>query len=276
MADIKDALIAGAPRLAISYAGEGELLVLLHGIGGNRTNWARNMEGLAKRFTVVAIDARGWGDSDDYEGPLSFWDMADDINRIADHFGSNGVHLMGLSMGGRTAMTYAERHPARLRSLVLCDTLRGQSSWSEEEKAEFIRSRQEPLLNGLEPADIAAPVARSLLSEGAGEEAFRTLVDSISRLHKESYIKAVDETVNFPPHQRLGDIAVPTLVIVGAEDKLTPPDEARAIAAEIPDAELVIVPQAGHLVNIEAPEHFNAEVTRFYIWHSLGRSPSKL
>ena len=266
--------IGPAPRLSVNYMGQGEVVVFLHGIGGNKLNWRDAMPALADSFQVVAWDARGWGESDDYEGPLSFDDLADDLLRLLDHFEADRAHLVGLSMGGRIAMHFAERYQSRIASLVLCDTTRGVEGWSEEQRLAFVRSRQEPLLNGKGVADIAVAVTRTLISPKASQDAMDQMVDSMTRLHKDSYLKAIEANLMAPEHRRLGEIKAPTLVIAGACDQLTPPSEARAIAEQIDGAELLIVPDSGHLVNIEAPEAFNAAVRRFLQAHRQGARPS--
>jgi 3-oxoadipate enol-lactonase len=255
--------IGPAPRIAVDHTGSGELIVLLHGIGGNKRNWHDNLPALAAHWHAVAWDARGYGESDDYEGPLAFTDYADDLPRVLDHFGAAKAHILGLSMGGRIAMDFAERYPERLLSLTLCDTHTGFAGFSDEKKREFLRLRKEPLVAGGEPRDIAVPVARSLCGPNATEEAFAKLVDSLSRLHKESYIKSLEATVMAPPQQRLEDIRVPTHVIVGSADRLTTPAMARQIAARIPGARLTVIDDAGHLPNIEKPAEFNAAVVAF-------------
>src|SRR5580658_7217231 len=93
-------LIGPAPRLAVDHQGQGELVLFMHGIGGNRTNWHDQLPACAARFHAVAWDARGYGLSDDYPGPLSYDDFCHDILRVLDHFGARKAHLVGLSMGG--------------------------------------------------------------------------------------------------------------------------------------------------------------------------------
>ena len=255
--------IGPAPRIAVEHAGSGEFVIMMHGIGGNRLNWTDQIAAFSPRFHAAAWDARGYGDSDDYEGPLNFHDYADDVVRVLDHFGVRKAHVVGLSMGGRIAMDFAARHAERLKTLVLCDTHKGFALMPEDRKAAFIASRKAPLLAGKEPKDIAGPVARTLVGPKASEEAYERLVDSMCRLHKESYIKSIEASVRMDPRSDLANIKVPTLVIAGADDRLTPPDVARELASEIPGAELVIVPDAGHLVNIEQPEPFNAALLAF-------------
>src|SRR6185437_5774040 len=136
-------------------------------------------------------------------------------------FGVRKAHVVGLSMGGRIAMDFAARHADRLKTLVLCDTHKGFALMPEDRKAAFIASRKAPLLAGKEPKDIAGPVARTLVGPNASQEALDRLIDSMSRLHKKSYIKSIEASVMMPVRDDLDRIKVPTLVLVGSEDKLT-------------------------------------------------------
>jgi 3-oxoadipate enol-lactonase len=257
--------IGPAPHIAVDHMGSGELLVFLHGIGGNRRNWHGNLPAFAEHWHAVAWDARGYGDSDDYDGPLTFSDFAHDVARVLDHFGARKAHIVGLSMGGRIALDFAALHADRLLTLTLCDTHRGFSHFSEEKRREFIRMRKEPLEKGGEPKDIAAPVARTLAGPNASRASFDALVDSMSRLHKASYIKTIEASAMAGNHGALSDIRVPTHVIVGSEDRLTTPDMCRELAGMIPGARFTVIDDAGHLVNIEKPAEFNAEAIAFIL-----------
>jgi pimeloyl-ACP methyl ester carboxylesterase len=258
-----------APRLAFDIAGNGEHVLLLHGVGGNRRNWAPQLPAFAHHFRVIAWDARGYGDSDDYEGDLSITDYSDDVVRLLDHLGADSAHLVGLSMGGNVAMQCALDHPARVRSLILCDTDRGMQHISHEERLEFLRLRRDPLLAGESLRKIAPELVDSLTGPHASPEAREALHDSLLRLHKEMYVKSVEATVNFDVTASVHRIVCPTLVVVGEMDRLTPVSEARAICHEIRGSRLVVIPRAGHISNIEQPQVFNRETLGFL----LGLSP---
>ena len=107
------------------------------------------------------------------------------------------------------------------------------------------------------------PVAKTLAGPNASKESFDALVDSMSRLHKESYIKTIEASTMARNHGEPGDIRVPTHVIVGAEDRLTTPEMCRELAEMIQDARFTVIPDAGHLVNIEQPAQFNAAAIGF-------------
>lgn len=249
--------ISGQPRLAVDVAGEGPLALFMHGIGGNRLNWRAQLPAFASRFTSVAWDARGYGDSDDYDGPLAFDDFVGDVVRVLDQFGVERAHLIGLSMGGRIAMRTALLHPDRVATLTLADTHEGFEAFSPEQRREFVENRRAPLLAGKEPADIAHDVARSLIGPKAKPEQFDQLVESIAMLHKGSYIKSLQATVD---QVVLGDISLikaPAHFIVGADDRLTPPSMHHEMARKLRGAPVTVLRDAGHLSNIENAEAFN-------------------
>ena len=251
------------PRIAVDVDGRGPLLVFLHGIGGNRGNWRDQLPVFAADFTAVAWDARGYGGSDDDDGPLDFADFSGDLLRVLDHFGAERAHLCGLSMGGRVAMDFHDRHPGRVASLTLCDTQPGLAQMPAEKRREFIRLRQEPLRAGKTPADIAPEVARSLVGPRAVPGAFDRLVESMAALHPASYLKTIEASFLYERTPDLERIRVPTHIVVGADDRLTPPDIARAMARRIAGARLSVIADAGHLANLEQPQRFNDAVLGF-------------
>ena len=268
--------IPGRPRLAVDVAGRGPLLLMMHGIGGNRTNWREQLEAFAPHFTAVAWDARGYGSSDDYDGALRFDDFIADVGRVLDHFGVACAHLMGLSMGGRIAMRFALLHPQRVATLTLVDTHEGFESFSAEQRQAFVDSRRAPLLAGKMPIDIAEPVARSLVGPSATPAQLQQLVDSIAALHKESYIKSLQATVDQVTVGDIGLITAPAHFIVGADDRLTPPAMHHEMAAKLRSAPVSVVPNAGHLSNIENASAFNAAALPWLRERaSLGNAPTR-
>ncbi|MBI3709696.1 MAG: alpha/beta fold hydrolase [Proteobacteria bacterium] len=236
----------------------------MHGIGGNRTNWHDQLPAFAARYHAAAWDARGYGLSDDYDGPLDYADFCADLVRVIDHFGARRAHLVGLSMGGLIAQDFYARHGDRVASLVLVDTRPGyEQAFDPRQRAEFLRLRLEPLKAGKEPKDIAPNVAKTLIGPKAPPAIFQRLVDSMTALHKESYIKALEARANWKRVFDPKTVTVPTLVVVGADDTLTPPPMAKSIADAIPGARLAVIPDAGHLSNIEQPAAFNRIVLEF-------------
>lgn len=256
--------LPGTPRIAYEHAGSGPTVIMMHGIGGNRSNWRGQLACLSPEFHALAWDARGYGDSDDYDGDLDFGDFSHDLLRLVDHLDCERAHLVGLSMGGRIALDFYERNPERVASLVLCDSFPGwDESFTDEARDEFVRIRKEPLLAGVKPKDMAPAVAKTLVSPTASPEVTEQLIASMAALHTESYIKAIEATTHYEPVADLLCVGVPTQVIVGADDKLTPPEMSQRMAAAIPDARLAVLENAGHLTNLERPEVFNETLLAF-------------
>ena len=179
-------VVGPAPRLALSVAGEGPLLLFLHGLGGRRQNWDAQLACFSKRFKAVAWDARGYGDSDDYDGPLQFSVFSEDVLRVLDHFKIEKAHLVGLSMGGRIARNFALHHPERVDRLVLANTSPGFGSLTPQEVRDFVERRRN-----------VDPVAQTklLVSPHARAGALDDLVASLSAVHRESYLKTMEASV---------------------------------------------------------------------------------
>jgi 3-oxoadipate enol-lactonase len=258
--------VGGAgPAIALDLCGDGPLLLFLHGIGGNRTNWRDQIAHFGDRFTAAAWDARGYGlsDDDDPAAPRRHADYAADLLRVIEHLGAARAHLCGLSMGGRIAMDFAARHPDRIASLILADTHLGFGHFSAAEREQFIRLRRGPLDAGVTPREMAPAVARTLMAPEAGEAVFQRLVESMAALRPASYIRAIECMVQDDRFDALEAIVAPTLVLAGDGDALTPPAMGRAIAARIKGARFAVLPRAGHLSNIEAPDAFHRLVGEF-------------
>jgi 3-oxoadipate enol-lactonase len=124
------------------------------------------------------------------------------------------------------ALDFYARYAQRVTTLTICDSLPGFDHLSAAQRREFIRLRQAPLLAGRQPKDIAPAVAKTLIGNPAHVGCYERLVESMSVLHKESYLKTIAATANYGRAFELEKIKVPTHVVVGAEDRLTPPEMA--------------------------------------------------
>ena len=258
--------VGPSPHIALSCAGEGPLVVLLHGVGGSRGNWDAQLAALsAAQFCAVAWDARGYGASEDYIGPLDFGDFSADLLRVLDRFGAQTAHLVGLSMGGRIALDFYGRHPQRVASLVLADTSGGMPPGPDRDERvqAFLRERQRPLLDGRTPRELAATLATSLVSAQADARTRAEAERSLAALRSDSYLKTLEEVTRYDSFPAFESIRVPTLVIVGEHDGIATPEYARSVAERIPGARFALIAQAGHLSNIERPQEFNAQVIAF-------------
>ena len=211
---MKKTFVSNEPKISIKYVGRGDLLIFLHGIGGNKDNWDLNIQILSKHFLCVAWDTRGYGKSEDYEGELLFEDVINDLLSIYKYFDKKKAHIVGLSMGGQIACLFYEKHPDKVQSMVLCNTHLGLGNLEKKEINKFINSRKKPLLEGLQPKDIALPVTKSLVGNLNNEAAIEELVSSMSKLHKESYLKTIDTSMTTFHEHIFQEIDVPTLILV--------------------------------------------------------------
>jgi pimeloyl-ACP methyl ester carboxylesterase len=243
--------------------GAGPALLLFHAFPLGRFMWEPQAEALAATFRVVRFDARGFGGSAPGAGPLTMERIADDGAALLDHLGIDRAVVGGCSMGGYAALAFVRRHPQRLDGLVLQDTRAGADS------AEAKANR--------------AALAEKVLAEGASAavDAFLPkLVGETTKRQRPQVVEAVRERILATPpaaiaaalhglaaradsRETLPTIDVPTLVLVGAEDVLTPPAEAATMAGAIPRARLDVVPGAGHLANLENPGATNAALRAY-------------
>jgi 3-oxoadipate enol-lactonase len=265
--------VGPAPRIALSVAGAGPLAVFLHGIGGHRQHWDDQLQVFGEHFTAAAWDARGYGDSDDYDRPLAFADFSADLLRVLDDFGAERAHLVGLSLGGRIARDFALRHPRRVATLVLANTTAGFDTLTPEQVEAFIRSRRVPLESGRTLRELAPELAQNLMSAAAVPGAHARLIASMAALRKDSYLKTIEASTREDRGARIEAITAPTLVVTSDEDRLYPAALAEDMARRIPGARLAVVRGAGHLSNLEQPEAFNAAVLPFLLEHR-GRAPA--
>lgn len=252
------------PALALRQCGAGPTVVLLHGIGGNARNWDAQIEALAPRYNAVAWDMRGYGQSEDYPGPLLQDDLCDDLSAVLDYFETDEAHLIGLSMGGMIAQEYYRRHPNRVRSLILANTNAGIGvAFTREQKDEFVRLRKTPLIEGRTPSELVPAMLTTLLGENPPEAAVENISASIAQLRPASYIKAIEAIVTFDSAQALTDIAVPVLLIGSTLDKVIPLSSMETMDQRIANSQLHVMEGAGHLSNLERPQEFNSLVLRF-------------
>ena len=255
-------IVPGDPPIAVDAAGDGPLLVFLHGIGGNRSNWAEQVAFFSARFTAVAWDARGYGGSGGMVG--DFHDFADDLARLIRHFGGP-AHLVGLSMGGRIALDAWARTPELVASLTLADTSAGSAATASPERvAAFLAVRRKPLVeDGRTPADIAPDIVAAIAGPNITAAQHARLIASHAALRTDAYLATLDVVTRFTAFPDFAAVGVPVEVIVGSEDRVATPAYAAAMAAQFPDARLTVIPGAGHVSNIEAPDAFNAALDAF-------------
>ena len=269
LAEIRRVPVPGAVRLSCLAAGpaSGDTLCLfLHGIGGQATNWTPQLARIGARWPAVALDLRGYGQSQIGPAQTTIDDYCADILAVADHFGATRLVLAGLSYGAWIATSFAMRHADRLAGLVLADGCTGMSEASRDEQAAFRAAREAPLDAGQTPADFAPGVVDIIAGPNAGAELRETLRASMAAIPAATYRDALTCFTNPPERFDFSRITCPVLLMTGEHDALAPPDEIRAVSRRMlaeqaaPDIRFEVIAEAGHLSNLEAPEAFTAPI----------------
>jgi pimeloyl-ACP methyl ester carboxylesterase len=248
------------PALRVIDEGDREQLpvVFLHAFPYHAGMWEGQRAALRGRARFVAYDARGMGPQAVHAAPFMLEHMVDDLLALLDRRGIERCLLCGLSMGGYVALRAVERAPERVVGLMLCNTQAG----SDSDEAKLGRAAGVRLLASQGLAAFGeAQLARQLSPHTVGHAP-----DLLARLRAQIAESSAEGVAGClvalatrtDQHEMLASIRVPTLVVVGEHDAITPPAVARALAARIPGAALHVLPQAGHLSNLEAESAFNA------------------
>jgi 3-oxoadipate enol-lactonase len=242
-----------AQPVAWRELGSGPLVLLLGGLGTTRTGFDPQLDALASAYRCAAWDMPGYGASPALRGELSFAGLADAAAELIGTLGETRAHLVGLSMGGQVALHLTLRHPERVRSLALLDSSPAFGLDGTDPEA-WKRLRLDALDAGETPASMAEAVLRPIMAPSVSESAVAAAVASMSRISPAGLRASIECLPSHDVRARLGEIDVPTLVLVGEYDEETPLSYAEALADGIPHARLQIIPGAGHISNLEAPE----------------------
>ncbi len=257
---------AGGERIYYESIGDGDPVVLCHGLGGNHACWWRVVPSLAEHLRVITWDQRGFGNSSRRTGRYGPEPAVDDLLGLLDHLDLDRVQLVGQSMGGWVAMGFALRHRERVRSIVLTDTLAGV--FTTEINSEVNQA-------------IGKAVGR-LQGDTVGEhlalgESFCRRHPDLAFLYQEisSMGDKPDDAEVFgmlgamqAPLDQVALLDLPFLLVVGDDDSLCPPSAMRLVADQIPGADLQVIADAGHSPYFERPEEWTEFVGMFLRRHS--------
>lgn len=244
-------------------AGSGETVVLVHGLGGDVDFWEDEMSALAAEFHAVAIDLRGSGITPASADGHTIDDLADDVLAVLDDEGIEKAHVIGFSMGGLVAQSFAVRYPTRLRRLVLASTyavMGPQARLFLDAIAVLVRGGATDRL----VFELVGPwlFSTAYLSDPGNCLALR-FPEGVEVEAGRPWLNQYVAQREFDGRGQLARIEAPTLVLGGTDDSLVPQLDMEHLAAQIPNARLSLFAGAGHLLNAEAPTRFLAEVTGF-------------
>jgi 3-oxoadipate enol-lactonase len=241
----------------------GDPLLLIHGFPLSSAMWQPQVESPPPGWRVIAPDLRGFGNSPPAAGPVTMDSLADDLAALLAQLGVSSAAVCGLSMGGYVAFALLRRHPSLVRALVLCDTKadgdteevrRGRLQSAARVEAEGTRSVVDAMLPKLlSPATVRR--------QAAIEADVRGILESASPAGVAAALKAMAARPDSTPMLR--SINVPTQIIVGADDQITPAGGAQLMARGIPGARIEVIPEAGHLPNLENTAAFDRALAGF-------------
>jgi len=260
--------IVRANGLEIAYerVGDGPPLVFVHGAASDARMWRPQLAALADEFTVVAWDEPGAGRSSDVPSDFGLADYSECLAALIDALNSGPAHVAGLSWGGTVALELYRHHPGLVATLILVDTYAG---WKGSLPEEEVRARLEGLRQMLTaPAGEFDPTLPGLFGGDPPAEFVPLLEAMASDVRPESMRTSLLLMAEADQRDLLPRIAVPTLLIWGELDARSPLDVARQLERAIPDTKLVVIPDVGHMSNLERPELFNDAVREFCRTHS--------
>ncbi|MFV9507895.1 MAG: alpha/beta fold hydrolase [Oscillochloridaceae bacterium umkhey_bin13] len=247
-------------RMHYEHVGTGAAVLLIHAFPLAGAMWQTQLAALRTHYRVIVPDLRGFGRTDAPPGPATMDQQADDLAALLRHLGIAHATIVGLSMGGYIAFALWRRHRELVTALVLADTRAG----ADHAEGRAAREANARLVEEQGAAVLADRLIPNLVASSASET-IRNELRSLISANSPTGIAAALRGMAIRPDSTpdLPTITVPTLVLVGEQDTLTPPSEATMIHEGIIGSQLVSIPGVGHMSNLEQPEAFNAALLAF-------------
>jgi 3-oxoadipate enol-lactonase len=238
-------------------AGTGEAMpiVFLHGVGSDKSVWRPQLAHFRETRRAVAFDYPGYGESDPAPDGTTRDDYASAIISAMHELGIDRAHICGLSLGGVVAIAMHDADPARCASLILADTF----AVHPDGRAIYERS----LAASSDLRVMAEARVDKLLAQPADAAVRSEVVETMGRIDPPAYRIGAEAVWLADQRDRAREIEVPTLILVGDEDGITPPELSVALLSLIPDARMEVIRGAGHISNLEKPSEFNRLVDEF-------------
>jgi 3-oxoadipate enol-lactonase len=248
-------------RIHWDEEGTGAPLLLIMGLGWPSHAWHRTRPVLREKYRTIALDNRGVGQSEAPAGPYSIAQMAADAAAVLNAARVNAAHVFGVSMGGMIAQEFALQYPKKVRSLILGCTAAGgpQAVRAEQDVLQVLMTR------GQDPDQFAKAISPFIYDRGTAAE--RIEEDTAIRRKwypsADAYFAQLQAIMAWDSYSRLVQITAPTLVVHGENDRLVPPENAKLIAAQIPGAKLVMIPNASHIFTTDQTENAHQVILDF-------------
>jgi 3-oxoadipate enol-lactonase len=249
------------PGLPGTCPGNSKTVTLSHSLATTLEMWGPQMAALTSHRRVLRYDIRGHGRSSAPAGPYTFESLVEDVRGLLLGLGITQTHFVGLSLGGMIGQFLAAAYPDMVSSLVLCDTACRMDPLTGPLWDDRIATAESVGMDPLAEATISRWFTPGFIT--AHREVVDPVIAMIRNTEPRGYAGCAHAVKDLDLEERLGAIRVPTLIVVGKDDPGTPVEAARAIQERIAGAELVVLPSASHLSNVEQPALFNRAVTAF-------------
>jgi 3-oxoadipate enol-lactonase len=245
-------------RIGYLEAGGGDAtpILFLHGVGSDKSVWQRQIDHFAKSRRAIAFDYPGYGESD-FRQDATRDDYADAILAAMDALRLSQAHVCGLSLGGVIAIAMHSAAADRCTSLIIAD------SFAAHPQGQAIHDRSVAASRAMSMRELAEARTGVLLGPTAGPQLRAEVIDTMAAIDPAAYRLGAAAVWLADQRDRAAAIKVPTLVLVGEEDQITPPPLSEELHQIISGSELVLIPAAGHLANIERPQAFNSAIESF-------------
>jgi len=250
-------LEANGERLHYLTEGSGPAVLFIHSMGIDAGMWREQFRALADRYTCIAFDCRGHGDST-YNARFTVAGVAADHKAGLDELDVEACHVVGLAMGGPVALSFAAQWPSAVRSLVIADGFADMRAVGGARIPEWSKTIRSTAM-----AEFGRIYADSRLMKWAPAGAHEEIARSIAKVAPEAYIDVMKAIFEIDFLDELAAVGVPTLVLWGERDEVTPIEHSRQIADGIAGAVLKTIADAGHIANIDQPDAFNRHLVEF-------------
>jgi 3-oxoadipate enol-lactonase len=252
-------------ELYYEVQGTGQPLVLIHGLGSSTRDWEFQVPELSKNYQVITFDLRGHGKSDKPMGPYSISMFASDTAGLLKALGLESAHFVGISLGGGVAFQLAIDAPALVKTLVIVNSGPSMGGTPDERKKEF--DSRVAIVKQMGMSAMGQALAPRLFPKSEHASLRDTFVARWAENDPRAYIDALLSMADWDVTNQLGSIRCPTLVIAADQD-YTPVASKEAYVRLMPNAELVVIPEAHHATPIEQPQAFNVALKQFLGRHS--------
>ncbi|MDD4972127.1 MAG: alpha/beta fold hydrolase [Paludibacter sp.] len=243
---------------------EAPVIIFIHGFPLNLSMWNMQVEALNEKFRIISYDIRGHGESDAGNDAFSIELFVADLVSFMDSLKISKASLCGLSMGGYIALNAVEHYPERFESMVLCDTT--CKADLPEGKEKRMKAVENIITNGVQ--NYASESVKNLFAPGSFTSN-KSVVSEVEKMIANTSELSLCSTLlalsaRHETCSKLSEIKVPVLILVGAEDSITPPSAAMFLHESIKNSTLQVIEGAGHLSNLENPEAFNQHLKIFF------------